>query len=787
MSGLRKSVYLGGASGLILAGGLLVWAWLGGIPSVESPPALAPPSVVADRRMSRELLERVAALEAQERHLNETVWAPEMLAQQQGRVLEDLWNSVNASAQRLAVIAQFPVEEVVLGRWSSVETLEHGIRIIGSVGSGRVLRGAEWRAQVEQWVGEGWQLGELELRQVRFELDESGGPRASGYYLAAQLTHSGREERVLIEGDLEVVWGEAAIGRAADTVRRIDASALTLQSRLGEPAFRLVREERAAPPEHAHSVDPLLVYDLDGDGRSEVVLAGKNLVYRWHSDGDYRPEPLCKHPPGVLTTALLADFDGDGNADFLCATLKGLLLYLGSSEGRFERPGSLAWPARADWKYPMVLSAGDVDRDGDLDLFVGQYQVPYEDGVMPTPYYDANDGHPDYLLVNDGTGRFTDVTVAAGLSAKRGRRTYSSSLVDLDNDGDLDLVVISDFAGVDLYRNDGEGRFADVTDRWIDDPRAFGMSHALADFDRDGRLDLVMLGMTSPTVDRLEDLGLWRPDIAEDRSMRARMMFGNRLYVARPGGGFGQTRLSATVARSGWSWGCSAADFDNDGFVDLFVANGLESRASVRDYESEYWLHDRYVGSSERNSAVYLYFRAKFGRTRGRGESYGGYDRNRLFWSRGGRLFVEVGHLLGLGAQEDARNVVADDFDGDGRVDLLVTGFGAWPDPTHRLWFYHNRWPDGGNWIGFRFREGGVGRSPIGARVRLEVGGVAMQRQIVTGDSYRSQHPPVVHFGLGPRDGIDRVEIRWTCGRTLTLVEPTLNCYHDVVPPTDAG
>jgi len=110
----------------------------------------------------------------------------------------------------------------------------------------------------------------------------------------------------------------------------------------------------------------------------------------------------------------------------------------------------------------------------------------------------------------------------------------------LDGDSHIDLMVVSDFAGLDLYRNDGRGHFTDVTPQWIAEPHAFGMGHILADFNADGRLDLPDDGDASPTVDRLDTLGLWRHYSTEDRLRRAAMTFGNRLHVARPNGGFEQ-------------------------------------------------------------------------------------------------------------------------------------------------------------------------------------------------------------------------------------------------------
>jgi hypothetical protein len=388
------------------------------------------------------------------------------------------------------------------------------------------------------------------------------------------------------------------------------------------------------------------------------------------------------------------------------------------------------------------------------------------------------------LLLNDGHGNFTNATESAGLRPKQWRRTYSASFVDLDGDGHLDLAVVNDFAGLDLYRNDGHGHFTDVTHQWVAETHGFGMASAFADFNADGRLDLLMIGMPSPTVDRLDHLDLWRPYSAEDRLRRPAMTFGNRLYLARPDGDFEQTPLNDSIARSGWSWGCSAFDFDNDGFPDVYMANGLESKQSVRDYESEFWLHDIFLEETLDEMATTRYLADKFARTRAAGWSYGGYEKNRLFLNQRGESFVEVGHLAGVSLEQDSRNVVSDDLDGDGRMDLALTTLEVWPEVKQTLRVYKNQLTDGGHWIGFRFREQGPGKSAVGVRVTIYYDGHSATRHIVTGDSHRSQHANTVHFGLGQADHVDRVEIHWINGSTVTLRQPGVDHYHNVSAPS---
>jgi len=291
--------------------------------------------------------------------------------------------------------------------------------------------------------------------------------------------------------------------------------------------------------------------------------------------------------------------------------------------------------------------------------------------------------------------------------------------------------------------------------------------------------------MHSPTVDRLAHLGLARPGFPNAAPMSVELMHGNRLYLGQSGGGFRQGALGDSIARSGWSWGCSAFDFDNDGCPDVYIANGHETKQSVRDYESEFWLHDAYVSSSKEDNVLAGYFSAKMSRTRGQGWSYGGHENNRFFLNQRGQSFVEVAHLLGLAVEEDSRAVVADDLDGDGRVDLLVTTFEAWPQAKQTLRVFRNGLEDSGNWIGFRFREESGGKSPVNAQVTLRYDSRSAIRQIITGDSFRSQHANTACFGLGKTAEVESAEIRWTDGRTLIMRQPGINQYHNIAlqPP----
>ncbi len=743
---------------------------------------LAPPSAKSESS-SRELAAEVTLIEAREDYLNRTLWAKETRAEECGRVFETLWDQLRTATNRFAVAAEFPAAEIVLGDWQVREKLPHGIILKDSVGRGVTLTHQRWRQWLSELNDAGWALAETEFRHQRFESDSDDRPRQSLYHFSAHLRRTSPVERAILDGDLTVTWG-AQSPDGTYPVQRIDASQLEIRTRAGEPPFQLELVERIGSGHQPFAIEPLIVYDLDGDGLSEILLPVSNRVYRRRPDGHYQSSKLCGHPAGPVASAVVADFDGDGRVDLLCAVPQGLILFPGSGAVFFADAGKLVWKANPGLTSPMVLTCGDADSDGDLDIFLGQYKLPYRSGQMPTPYYEANDGDPAYFLLNDGHGHLTDATVAAGLSSKRFRRSLSGSFVDLNEDGFLDLAVVSDFAGLDAYQGDGRGHFTEITGRWFSETHGFGMGHTVADFNADGRLDLFVSGMPSPTVNRLEQMGLWRTNSAEDRVMRARMTHGNRLFLSGAAGRFEQTAVSHSVARSGWSWGCSGFDFDNDGLPDLYIGNGMESRESVRDYEREFWLHDTHVANSEDNPVVDAYLKGKATRLRGRGASYGGYEKNRFFLNRPGKSFTEVAFLLGLSLELDSRSIVADDLDGDGRVDLLVTSFEPWPKPHPTLRVYRNTLQDAGHWIGFRFSETTNQVSPIGTRVVVHAENHHSAGQLLTGDSHASQHANTLHFGLGELEHVDRVEVFGPSGQRASLNSPAIDRYHVVrLPP----
>ncbi|MBI1178192.1 hypothetical protein GC207_12225 [bacterium] len=727
------------------------------------------------------LMNQVFDLEAHLKEVDQTVWKGEMLSHRYGDVFVKMWDQLRASSNSLQTLAEFPFGKLTLADPQAPTEHEWGITTADTGGASRELSPEDWRQQLQAWKAAGYELEDSEWRHPIFDPPTTNSPAKSKILVTLFVRRPDTQERLTIQGDLDVVWQEPSDPAADPFPISIDATHLTITKRAGPPMFEKLMSQSVLPFTNPGFIDPLMAYDLNGDGLSELILGCRNIVLWNLGGGKFEPGTLCRYRPELPFTTSLGDFDGDGHVDLLVADQAGVELFVGDAKGHFDQPSRHVWTAKEPLNNAFVIASGDIDHDGDLDVWLAQYQIPYQGGQMPTPYYDANDGFPAYLLLNDGHGNFTDATATSGLTGKRNRRVYSASFVDLDEDGDLDLVQVSDFAGLDLFLNDGNGHFTDVTNTKVDEPHALGMAHTFGDYDLDGHMDFYVIGMTAYAAQRMDHLREGPPEFPKRNQMRPVSTYANRMYFARDGKWVG-TPMSAQVARTGWSWGAATADFDNDGDPDLQVNNGQLSRKTAKDYETQFWRHDIYIATAKLDPVLAVYFNMTQDKLFGEGWSYGGHEFNKFYLNEGGKSFLQAAYQVGLALNQDMRAVVADDFDGDGRMDLAYGGFEPWPDLKSGYYLYKNNWQNSGNWIGFRLREEGGGFSPIGARVNLTLNnGRVLKRVIVTGDSYRSQSAPVAHFGIGKDTSVKQVEIIWSNGTVKKIEAPAINEYHAVL------
>lgn len=692
-------------------------------------------------------------LEAREKQLDETLWQPEIEAQRHGQVIVALWDDLRQH-DGYEVAGRFDFERLVLPTTPRRETFEHSISRNTFTEPLETLDRSGWLEMLRRLKSRGFRLAQSEWRHVEFR-PAGVEPARSRFQVELHLGNESQQIRSVVRFELRIAWAKQEPA-APPRAEVLEVRAPVVLERPGIPVFRDALAELIEPVPHFETLDPgILLHDLNGDHLPEVAVVTKNLVLR-NEAGRLTPEPIVQNPPQPMHHGMFADFTGDGRTDFLAADTRAVWLWEGDVQGQFAGARRLAWRAPGP-VYCFAWTAGDIDLDGDLDVWLTQYKLPYVEGQMPTPYYDANDGFPSYLLLNDGRGNFRDATEASGLAAKRFRRTYSAAFLDFDRDGDLDLANVSDFAGIELYRNEGTGRFENATLVLLPEWHGFGMALTTGDYDGDGALDMLMVGMNSDAASRLEALGLTRDDLPDRAHYRRAMTYGNRLF-SWSGQRFTESRMAGSIARAGWAWGATSFDFDEDGDTDVFIVNGHNSRASVADYEPQFWTHDIYIGTSEHRPATQLFFQSAGTRLYGDGRSYGGFQKDRFFLNLGHTNFLEAGYLLGAASEADSRSAASADLDGDGQLDLIYTTLRQWPTVQLELRALKNGAPRG-SWIAFALRDGPRVHAP-GTIIELTLNsGAKLVRTCLLGDSYRTQHAAILHFGLGTETAIREARI----------------------------
>ena len=332
--------------------------------------------------------------------------------------------------------------------------------------------------------------------------------------------------------------------------------------------------------------------DIDGDGDDDLYVsqpsALPNRLFR--NDGELRFSDITSSANvGVLDStsmALFADIDNDSDQDLIVITALRPLLFRNSGAGSFRHAPDAFDLGSALQGQLTSAALADYDLDGDLDLYVCAYRYHAGTGVRhpPMPYHDANNGPPNYLLRNRGDGTFEDVTRVSGMSINNSRFSFAAAWADYDGDALPDLYVANDFGRNNLFRNNGNGTFADVAAQLGVEDVGAGMSASWFDYDRDGVLDLYVGNMWSAAGMRLSSQQGFQSASAESvRELYRRHAKGNTLFCGQAGGTFLDSTFAAGVEQGRWAWSSGPLDFDNDGFEDIYVANGYVTNTQTQD------------------------------------------------------------------------------------------------------------------------------------------------------------------------------------------------------------
>ncbi len=771
-----------------LATGCLVTVGVGLLPGVGLADDLPP---VSEIRTARGLVDM------RRRH-DETIWSKEVQAQLFEDTFVKLWDALIHEDDKFAVLQRFDFDRILLPTAPATEALDHQISRVKGTGEPKEYTRAGFQSLLTRYENDGYQIIETEWHHQAFQAQTKTEPAVSTVSVLIHAMHPPTQRRFVVRGNLELKWrmsSEENLVPSASPGKQnpstIDARGLQVYVRAGAPAFETVDVEnyqcdstgRTAPT----TIHPIMVRDLNKDGKPEMIVGGFNRVYWNQGDFKFETRPFCEHPVKHVNAGVMGDFDGDGVEDYIAAGKNDYVYFFkGEPGGKFTTPGKPV-DSIEKLRVPVSVAAGDIDGDGDVDIYVGQQKPGYQNGDIPTPYYDATDSYPSYLLLNDGTGSFTDATPDSGIGRKTLRRNFSATFVDLDDDGDLDLLLTSDFSGTDLFINDGTGKFVDQSDTMRPVGHAFGMSHSFGDYNLDGQLDFITIGMSSTTARRLEKMGLGREEFPEYNAARMKMGYGNRLFLRNPKGtdGFQQAEFNNSCARTGWSWGSTTLDFDRDGDQDIYIVNGQTSGQTTKDYCTRFWCHDVYYKRGERPDAA---IKDLFGKMAplfsGNAISWNGYEHNALLMNLGGNGFANIGFLMGCSFEFDSRSAVSADLDGDGRVDLLVEHRDT-RKTQRNLHIVRNQWNDTNHWIGIRLEpKAGSKTSPFGAKVVVTLqDGRKLLQHCLAGHSVWAQHLDWIHFGLGSDAAIESVKIHWPGGKVSELSHPEVDQYHTVTPP----
>ena len=459
--------------------------------------------------------------------------------------------------------------------------------------------------------------------------------------------------------------------------------------------------------------------DVNRDGNIDLYLVGgdgePNALYLNDGDNSYSEVATAAGIDFVHLGSgpAFGDIDSDGDLDLFVGAVEGDSVYLlRNDSGTFTDVTATSGLATSA-ANSISASFSDYDLDGDLDLFLAHW---------------GNDQQADTetLWNNNGDGTFASASIPSGIAEQLITQfgsqfvdwSFAPMMSDIDRDGDPDILLASDFETSKIFLNNGDGTFTDITDRDVVIDRN-GMGSAAADYDNDGDMDWYVTSIFEPSAPNSPNPG-------------------NRLYRNDGSGVFADVTDAAGVAEGGWGWGVCMEDFDNDGDVDIFHVNGwwqLNPRDEIGSYE--------YAD-----------------------------DPVRYFENQGNGTFIEAASEAGLIDTGQGRGVACFDSDRDGDLDIVITN----NQDSDSVVFFRNELTDSNRYLTIKLNGNGLNTDAIGALIEITDGSRTQIREIRASNHFVSQNPAEAHFGLGGATMVD-MTIFWHDGSQSVINNVAANQY----------
>lgn len=506
------------------------------------------------------------------------------------------------------------------------------------------------------------------------------------------------------------------------------------------------------------------IVDFDRDGWNDIYVTNSspgsvNAMYRNQQDGTFREmaaelgiAQLNQPGTGACMGSIWADYDNDGFED--------LLVYKwGQPELFHNEAGKSFIRVTEEANLPPWCNAGsatwlDYDNDGNIDLLIAGYwpddvrlEALEHTRIMPESFEYAGNGGRKWLLRNQGNGRFEDVTAEAGITSTMW--TLAIVAADFNQDGYPDLFLANDYGVSELYLNeeqDGARRFREMGKQaGIGHSPKSGMNAAVGDVLNQGALAIYETNISEEGV-LIQGNNLWMP------MQKGTAQFQNLASVMG-------------VEMGGWSFGAQFGDLNNDGNLDLYLTNGYVSG----DPGTTYWYdfseitggHSSIISDAKNWPAM-------------RGRSLAGFQHKRVWLNNGAGSFTEVGQAVGVADTCDGRAVAMADLWNRGVVDVVVA------NQSGPLLLYKNQVSQKNHWIEFELIGTESNHSAIGAQVTIFWNGQQQLQQVVSASGYAAQNQRRLHFGLGEDPIVEKVVIRWPSGTEQIIPSPQADKIHRI-------